>query len=321
MPMHKHLLHPRHTGRITPHEHTAYLPLALLLLIVGGFLTTVTTVAWTRPGPAAGSIGLVGTMPGTPPKDGAVIKTPVSGQTFTQTPIVVSGTCPTTTLVEIYKNDIFAGSIPCKTDDTFSIESDLLIGENKLVARVFDALNQAGPDSATVNVTYTPNIAKTSTITSLNVGDTQLVLNTDTVFRGTFPNKEMSIPIDILGGRAPYAVNIEWGDSTNKIVSRPDNASFQAVHNYAKAGTYQISIQATDSDGRVAFLTVASIVNGQADTASSGTGTSNTSGNETTGLLLALWPLYAGIATMTLSFWIGEWREKRILVKHGIITA
>ena len=38
------------------------------------------------------------------------------------------------------------------------------------------------------------------------------------------------------------------------------------AHTYTKAGTFQLSIQATDADNRVAFLTVASIVNGQPDT-------------------------------------------------------
>jgi hypothetical protein len=111
-------------------------------------------------------------------------------------------------------------------------------------------------------------------------------------------------------------VNIQWGDSTNKVISRPDNASFRAAHTYAKAGTYQLSIQATDADGRVAFLTVASIVNGQPDPEVSAI----SNANQTTSLLLALWPLYAAIFAMTISFWIGEWREKRILIKHGLLS-
>ncbi len=317
MPVRKRLIQKRHTGKIRGHEHTAYLPLALLLLIVGFFLTDVTVIAWDRPGPAAGSIGLTGVMPGKPPTKGAVINTPTTGQSFTQTPVVVSGTCPTNTLVEIFKNDIFAGSTPCATDGTFKLEIDLMIGNNILIAKVFDALNQAGPDSNAVNVTYNPGFAGASGVTSLNFGGPQLIINTDAVFRGAFPNKEMSIPIDIIGGRAPYAVNIQWGDSTNKIVSRPDNASFRETHVYAKAGTYQLSLQATDADGRVAFLTVASIVNGQPDPEVAAAATAN----QTTHLLIALWPLYASVFAMTISFWLGEWRERRNLVRRGLIPA
>lgn len=312
----KPLLKPAHTGRVRSHEHTAYISLSILLMMVGLCLTTFSVGAWDRPGPAAGSVGLTGVMPGKPPTKGATIKTPTSGQSFTQTPVVISGTCPTNTLVEIFKNDIFAGSTPCSDGGTFSIEIDLLIGSNILVARVYDALNQAGPDSNTVTVTYNPGLAGASGISSLNFGGPQLLINTDAVFRGAFPNKEMEIPIDILGGRAPYAVNIQWGDSTNKVISRPDNATFRVPHTYAKAGTYQLSIQATDADGRVAFLTVASIVNGQPDPEV----VAATKTNTTVGLLLALWPLYAAVVAMTLSFWAGEWRERRTLIKHGLIA-
>ena len=314
MPLHKPLLHPRHSGRVRPHEHTSYLPLTLLLLVVGFCLTTFTATAATPyTGPEQGSIGIAGVVPGKAPTTAAVIKTPAPGQVFAQTPIVISGTCPIDTVVEVYKNDIFAGSSPCTSEGTFSFNIDLLLGTNVLVAKVYDALNQAGEDSAPVTVTYNGTLPTAGTITSLNFGGPQLIINTDAVFRGTFPNKEMSVPIDVIGGRAPYAVNVQWGDSTNKVVSRPDNATFNVTHAYAKAGTYQLSLQATDADGRVAFLTVASIVNGQPDAAVAAAAQST----QNTNVLLMLWPLYAAILTATISFWIGEWREKRILIKHG----
>jgi hypothetical protein len=309
------ILHRAHTYKVRPHEHTSYVPLALLLLLVGFVLTTFSVSAATPyDGPEAGSVGITGTMPGKPPTEGAVIKTPTSGQNFAQTPVVVSGTCPKDTLIEIFKNDIFAGSTPCTSEGTFSLEVDLLIGQNILVAKVFDSLNQEGPDSNKVTVTYSPSLSGASGITSLNFGGDQLIINTDAVFRGTFPKQELSVPIDIIGGRAPYAVNIQWGDSTNKVVSRPDNTTFQSTHTYAKAGTYQLALQATDADGRVAFLTVAVIVNGQPDVVAAATVTT-----KKTNLLLMLWPLYAAVFAMTLSFWFGEWREKRVLAKHGLL--
>lgn len=310
----KKILPRTHTGRVRSHEHTSYLTLTALLLIVGFCLTTFTATAWERPGPAASSVGITGTMPGKPPTEAAVIKTPVSGQNFAQTPIVISGTCPKDTLVEVFKNDIFAGSTPCTSEGTFSFEIDLLIGENTLVAKVYDSLNQEGPASNKVVVTYSPSLSNASGLVSLNFGGDQLLINTDAVFRGTFPNQELSVPIDIIGGRAPYAVNVQWGDSTNKVISRPDNATFHPTHTYAKAGTYQLSIQATDADGRVAFLTVAVIVNGQPDVAEATTVTP-----QKTNLLLMLWPLYAAIFAMTISFWLGEWRERRMLAKHGLL--
>ena len=263
-------------------------------------------------GPEAGSIGLTGVVPGKPPATGAKITSPTNGQRFGATPITVTGTCPAKTLVEVFKNDIFSGSSPCSDTGSFSIEMDLLIGQNNLVARVYDALNQPGPDSNTVIVYYDALPTQSGPLTSLDFGGVQLLLNTDAVFRGVFPNKEMTIPIEIIGGTPPYAVNIQWGDATNKVISRTDNSPFHTTHVYKKPGVNQITIQASDAMGRVAFLTVAAIINGQPDVAQA-----PAANVEKTNTLLMLWPLYVGLAGMVLSFWIGEKREKYILEKRG----
>lgn len=311
------LIHHRHTGRVRPHEHTSYFSLTALLLVAGLLLLTYTASAWERPGPSAESVGISGIVPGKPPTSAATILTPTDGQRFSQTPITVAGTCPKDALVEVFKNDIFAGSAICTSEGTFSFQIDLLIGANTLIARVYDALNQQGPDSNKVTVYYDAIATQGAPLTSLNFGGPQLIINTDAVFRGSFPNKEMSIPIDVIGGRAPFAINVQWGDSNNKVISRPDNSTFRVSHTYQKAGTFQLSIQATDADGRVAFLTVASIVNGQPDPATTAVANAKT----TTNSLLMLWPLYAATFAVVVSFWLGEWREKRLLIKHGIIAA
>jgi hypothetical protein len=306
------LSHHKHSGKIRPHEYTSYGPLALLLLAVGLALLGATVSAATPyDGPESGSIGLSGTMPGPAPTVAATITSPEQNQHFTNTPISVSGTCPKDTLVEIYKNDIFAGSVECASGGTYSFQIDLLIGKNVLIARVYDALNQAGPDSSSVTVFYDALPAQSASIKPLSFGGSQLLLNTDAVYRGVFPEKLLNVPIDILGGVPPYAVNVQWGDSTNKVISRNDNQTFNASHTYHKAGTYQISIQASDSQGRVAFLSVAAIVNGQPAVVPATTST-----KATVNKLLVLWPLYTTAATIVISFWLGERREKHILIAH-----
>ena len=309
------LIHHRHSGRLRPHEHTSYLPLGALLLAVG-LLLGVYTVYAASPGPESGSIGLTGVVPGKPPTTGATIDTPKDGARFSITPISVSGTCPQNTLVELFKNDIFAGSTPCRDDGKYSIEIDLLIGANILLARVYDDLNQPGPDSNKPTVHYDALPAQAGPLTSLDFGGAQLLLNTDAVFRGIFPGQEMNVPIDILGGTPPYAINVQWGDSSNKVVPRANNQSFTVGHVYARAGTYQISIQGSDANGRVAFLTVAAIVNGQP--AIAGTSKDDPTVSSTTmARLLALWPLYTSVVAIAISFWLGERREKHILLKAG----
>jgi hypothetical protein len=308
------LSHSSHTGLLRPHEHTSYIPLGILLLVVGLSLIAYTAAAQS-PGPEAGSIGLTGIVPGDPPTVAATITSPADNQRFSTSPITFTGTCPENTLVELFKNDIFAGSTSCSEAGSFSLDIDLLFGENRIIARVYDALNQPGPDSNTITGYYDVLPTQSSALTPLDFGAAQLLLNTDAVFRGAFPGQEFSIPIDILGGTPPYAINIQWGDTTNKVVPRSNNTTFNTGHTYQKPGVYQISIQATDAAGRVAFITVASIVNGQPSVAGTGTDTPSSTTNQ----LLVLWPLYTSAIGIVVSFWLGERREKQILRKRGLL--
>lgn len=303
-----------HTLKLRPHEHTSYVPLAFLLVIVGFALTVFTNnvnSATPYDGPEAGSVGLTGVMPGKPPTTAATITQPTNGQRFSTSPITVKGTCPKNTLVEIFKNDIFAGSTVCLDNGTYSLDIDLLIGQNIIFARVYDALNQPGPDSNRVTIYYDALPAQSDPLKPFNFGGNQLLLNTDAVFRGVFPGDTMTVPLDILGGTPPYAINVQWGDASNKVVPRNDNATFNLTHEYKKAGTFQIMFQGTDAMGRVAFLTVAAIVNGQPDPAAAPITPDGMN------KLLVLWPLYTGALAVTISFWLGEQREKQVLRRHG----
>lgn len=313
------LSHHTHTGKLRSHEHTSYLPLAVLLMVVGCILG-VYTVSAAPPGPESGSIGISGTVPAKPPTVAATIDAPTAGSRFAETPVEIAGTCPKDTLVEVFKNDIFAGSTSCSGSGTYSLKVDLLIGQNSIVARVYDALNQAGPDSNAVVIFYDALPEQGGPISSLDFGGSQLLLNTDAVFRGIFPNTDMIVPISVLGGTAPYAVNVQWGDSTNKVIPRGDNVEFTTAHAYKKPGIYQISLQASDAEGRVAFLTVAAIVNGQPDAAAS-TGVGGTGGNSgINGTLAVAWPVLVASFSAVVSFWLGERREKKILTKHGLLS-
>jgi hypothetical protein len=307
------LSHHDHSGRLRPHEHTSYLPLGILLIFVGFALTAYTAVA-SSPPPEAGSIGLNGSVPAKPPAIAASLSAPISGSHFSTSPVTFTGSCPPNTLVEIFKNDIFAGSTPCTAVGRFSVDVDLLIGINTITAKVYDSLNQPGPNSNNLIVYYDALPPQAGPLTSFNFGGSQLLLNTDAVFRGIFPEQELSIPIDIVGGAPPYAINVQWGDTNNKVIPRNDNTTFNATHIYTKPGTYQISIQATDAGGRVAFLTVASIVNGQPSIVAT-TGSLPAQTNK----LLVLWPLYTSTVAVVVSFWLGERREKQLLSKRGLL--
>lgn len=313
------LSHPAETGKFKQHRHTSFLPLFILVLATALPLSAATVAAqsWTRPGPASESVSLTGTMSGDPPAQAANIQQPVDLGRFSSSPVTISGSCPANTVVQIYKNDIFAGSVACSTNGSFSTQVDLLIGENSITARVYDALNQEGPVSQAIKVFYDALPAQSTALAPLDFGGSQMVLNTSTVFRGIFPNKELSVPISIAGGKAPYAVNVFWGDSTNDIVARNDSTAFNLKHTYSRPGTYQLNIQATDTDGRVAFLSVAVIVNGAETAAVTSNGESSTA--NPFNIVYALWPVYVAVTAIVGGFWLGEVREKNMLQKQGLL--
>lgn len=308
------LIHHGHSGRLRGHEHTSYPLLAILLLFVGVVLMMGTVTAQS-PGPYSSSVGISGTMPGPPPTEGAVITNPNNQDRFDQSPIEVSGTCPEGLLVEILKNNIFGGSTICTDEGTFSLEMDLMFGRNELVARVYDSLNQPGPNSEPVVVFYDLLPPQPTSLSPLNFSNDQLVITSDAVYRGIFPDQRFSMPVEILGGTPPFALNVEWGDTNNKVVPRDNNQPFNIGHAYSKPGTYQIRLQATDAEGRVAFLTVVAIVNGQPTEMTAGTDTPETPVNR----FLVVWPLYVGSLASVASFWLGERREKHMLAKHGLL--
>ena len=299
----------QHTGQLRPHEHTSYLPLAFLVFVTGLTLAVFTYSAYAQsPGPEAGSVSLTGQVPGPPPTQAATITTPKNNQHFNKTPITVSGTCEDGTLIEIYKNNIFAGSTLCESNGTFSLEIDLLFGKNELKAQIYDALNQAGPESNTVTVFYDALFPEASAAVGFDFIGAQLLLKTDSVFRGTFPEKSLNVPITVIGGTSPFAINIDWGDSFNQVISRSDNTTFNASHPYKKPGTYKITLQGSDSKQLVAFLSVAAIIHGQPEAIAA-----STAAKIPVNKLLMLWPVFAIAATALASFWFGERREKRIM--------
>ncbi len=307
------LIHHQHTGQLKPHEHTSYLPLAFLVFVVGltlAFYTFKSYAATPYTGPESSSVGLTGRMPATPPKIAATIGSPHNGQHFTSSPIDVSGTCPKDTLVQIYKNNIFAGSTPCSAGGTYQISIDLLFGKNILTAQVYDALNQAGPVSSPVTVYYDYALAPAAPSSLLNFGGAQLLLNTDAAYRGAFPNQNLNVPITVIGGTPPFAINILWGDSANQLVPRNGNSTFNTHHAYDKPGTYKITLQGTDSKNLVAFLTVAAIINGRPEVLSV-----DAASKVPVNKILMLWPVFAIAVSVLVSFWLGERREKKILEK------
>jgi hypothetical protein len=250
----------------------------------------------------SGASGIQGTLSAPPPTTGATISIPGNGQTFTQLPITVSGLCPKGLLVKIFKNNVFSGSVECQSG-SYSILIDLFNGQNELVARVYDALDQAGPDSNKVIVTFSdnrPGAGSRPTLTS------------NFAKRGANPGEELIWPIILSGGSGPYAVSIDWGDGKPaelKSLSFP--GPFDIKHVYDSPGVYNVVVKVTDKDGGSAFLQLVAIANGPLSQ-------ENQKGGDKDKEIVTviLWqPAAFMIALVALAFWLGERYKLKVIRK------
>jgi hypothetical protein len=258
--------------------------------------------------PQDNGIGLSGTISSPPPTQGATITSPASGAVFTSLPVTVTGFCPNTLLVKIFKNNVFSGSVMC-SDNSYSIQIDLFSGQNDLIARVYDALDQAGPDSNKVTVTFNDNAA-TAGITD------KVSLSSNYARRGSNPKEELTWPIIISGGTAPFAISVDWGDTTTAdLYSVAIPGEFIIKHTYDQSGSYKVLVKGTDSKNTVAYLQLVAISNGQASSSAQNTGTGTTGGKSGSSIY---WQVPAiTIPIMLSTFWLGK-RYERNQVKKRI---
>lgn len=253
--------------------------------------------------PQSGSVGVEGTIQGPPPSQAPTIATPTNGQTFTQIPITVSGLCVTGLLVKIFSNSIFVGSVIC-VNGSYSLQVALFSGQNDLIARQYDALDQQSPDSNKVTVFF--NDAQFQQF------GTRMTLTSDYARKGANPGQTLTWPVILSGGVGPYAISTDWGDGTPEDLQ---SVSFPGVinlaHIYKTAGTYNVVVKGSDKNGTTAFLQVVGVANGEA---SSPNGTITTPGGTKTEILWE--PAAVGIPLIIAAFWLGRRYELSALRKR-----
>jgi hypothetical protein len=280
-----------------------YLSVGLCLLTISGWLFANETVgAQTQ---ESGSVGIEGRISSPPPSQAATISIPTNGQSFTSLPVTVSGLCTGDVLVKLFKNNVFAGSAQC-TNGSYSLIIDLFSGQNDLVARVFDALDQSGPDSNTVTVTYSDPRQGTPSRVSLTSNFAK---------RGANPGQLLTWPIILSGGTGPYAISVDWGDGkTPDLISQTFPGTFNIQHTYDNPGVYNIIVKATDKDGGTAFLQLVGVANGPLS--QSNTGTSDDGKGTATPAPRILWqPAALMIPLIFSTFWLGKRYELRVIRK------
>jgi hypothetical protein len=251
-----------------------------------------------------GAYGISGTITSPPPSTAPTISSPTNGQSFTSVPTAVSGVCVSGLLIKIFINGIFSGSAQC-VNNSYSISTDLFLGTNNIYADDYDSLNQAGPKSNTVSVTYVNN--------AITAG-TPVTLTSDYAKLGADPGSLLTWPIQISGGTAPYALSVNWGDGTpSTLVSQASPGTVNLTHTYSVSGTYDVTINATDKNGTVAFLQVVGVANGPAAQSSGSTNSKSTT--QSSGLSNLALGLIIGILVIVppSTFWLGKMHQQKLI--------
>lgn len=258
--------------------------------------------------PQSSSFGIEGRISAPAPTQAATISTPSNGQTFTDTPITVAGLCKTGLLIKVFSNNVFVGSTMC-AGGSYSLKVDLFSGQNDLVVRVYDSLDQAGPDSSVVTVRF--NDAQYAQF------GTHVSLSSDYARRGANPGVQLDWPVTISGGVGPYALSVDWGDGSDQsLLSEAFAGQLTISHTYATAGVYQVILKASDKNGSVAFLQLVGVANGEAKTQIATTGGSGGVGQGgSNGFIEKYWTwlVAAVFAVMIATFWLGSRHELHVV--------
>jgi hypothetical protein len=279
---------------------------ACLLLLVLAWPAGVVALG-SQQNPQSGSVGVQGKMAGPPPSSAPTIAIPSNGQSFSSIPITVSGLCQSGLIVKVFDNGVFVGAASC-SGNSYSLKISLFGGTNDLIARQYDALDQASPPSPKVTVTF-------NDLLLIKFG-THVFLTSNYASRGASPKETLTWPVIISGGEGPYALSTDWGDGSAadlKSVSLP--GTIQLAHTYSSAGTYNMLVRATDKNGTEAFLQLVAVINGSGK--QSGNTNNNSNNNGTTKVINILWePLAAAIPFIIITFWLGRRYEITALRKR-----
>lgn len=278
-----------------------------LLTLLGYTQQAMAITPLPTPPPQPGSYGLEATKPQAPPTQGATITTPGNGGSFNTSPITVNGICPDGLLVQVYDNNVMVGSVMC-TNGSFSLQVSLFAGTNELSAIVYDDLDQAGPVSNTVTVTYTD-----TRFTAFG----QLVTLTSSYGRRSAPaGSNLEWPLQLSGGTGPYAFSIDWGDGQTDLKSQALAGVVTISHLYKKAGIYTVNIKVTDANGVSAFLQVIAVASGKVDgTAASTTGTNT----EPTTKTIIIWiPAVIALVLLFPTYWLGR-RSQLVSLRNKML--
>ena len=265
------------------HKRMLLNPLSMFILLCTG----VFMAGWTYHVVAA---TLISSTIEAPPLDApATIDTPDDGAAFVTSPTHITGSCPDNSYVELDINGAFHGAGLCDSgSNTYDIVSSLHGGTNTLDVQDYNLTDLAGPDSDSVQVTYTPPVAAASSDTSTStISGSQstisksgaasnqqsttpipLLLTSDFQFHTFVAQKAFTWDLDLEGGTPPYDVNIDWGDGTTGHLRFPGDPVFTLRHVFQTDGYYAVVVNSTDKAGQQHVMQLAALITNKDGTAS-----------------------------------------------------
>ena len=257
------------------------------------------------PDPQPGAFGLEATKTQPPPTTPARITTPAGGS-FSSSPITVSGICPDGLLVQLHNNGVMVGSVMCE-NGSFSVEVSLFAGTNELQAIVYDDLEQAGPPSNIVTVTYND--------TNLTAFGELITLTSSYGRRSAAAGSSLDWPLQLSGGTGPYAFSIDWGDGSDTQLMSQSLAGLATIsHAYRQAGIYNVNVRATDVNGVSAFLQVVAVSSGKVDSSAP----SATAGESASRVIILWIPAAAALLLLFPAYWLGR-RSQLVSLKYKML--
>jgi hypothetical protein len=291
------------------------------LLCFGVFLTGIT---WHG---LALSYTVTGTIPAAPLTEPAIITWPAANTILTSTPITVIGSCPANSYVALDRNGLFSGVDIC-SDGGFSIATELFPGLSQLQAQDYNLTDQAGPTSPVVDVTYTPPTTATTkptktTPTSTTTPACVLLLDAAFKYQVFKVSQTFQWTVNISGCWPPYSANVSWGDGNSSTINVGNAPSFIISHVYFMTGNPIIKITGSDSRGNSALLQLTTVVQPQSSLNGVISNNITPPSNPFTGIqqwLWLVWPVYATVVLMAVSFWLGEYQEYIKLLRRQWIV-
>jgi PKD domain-containing protein len=223
----------------------------------------------------AESYDITATVPAPLPTQPAIITSHHDQQHVTDSEAHVQGTCSNdTAYVELFRNDVLAGTTLCQTG-SFALVITFLPGINSLQAKAFSSTGGAGPLVPPIAVYYDivqppiepsrpsfpPFTSPPQSSCSPLVSSLPFFLTADQLYGSHQPGEHISRALAIEGGCAPYVLTTDWGDGVVSVKEFVET-THTFDHTYLKPGYYLVKLQVTDSAGNKAHLQLVIVIQG-----------------------------------------------------------